>query len=395
MPIEPFPLPGFLGRGLASALAVLSLTTPAFAAPSLTLLEQLPQYGQSAPRAINNAGQIVGAQFDLDLPSSTVIWQGSRIATNISASLNPPPGTIRHFSAEDINDSGVVAGAYLSRGISPCLSTLCAQAAVWDGQNVITQPASLSTRFPQPGALGINDAGHSVGFAHVPGPLSTSPYHATLWRDGSATDLGTLGGAVSIARAINNAGVVVGNSSTSGTSGSRATLWQNGGVFDLGTLGGNFGAANDINEKNQIVGSSHTADGLSRATLWDNGAIIDLGAFDGGESFASAINESGLIVGASGSFAALWKDGAIIDLNKYLPAHLKAEGWYLNQATAINNKGWIVGTGFSPLYDQTRAFLLTSAVPEPGSYLMFGVGIALTLLAARRRHPASPRLTPA
>ena len=40
-------------------------------------------------------------------------------------------------------------------------------------------------------AMGINDKGWISGFSNLPGD---SQQHATLWRNGVSTDLGTLGG---------------------------------------------------------------------------------------------------------------------------------------------------------------------------------------------------------
>jgi len=81
------------------------------------------------------------------------------------------------------------------------------------------------------------------------------------------TDLGTLGGNLSAATAINEQGQVVGWSSTA-EGNIRAFLWQNGTMIDLGTLGGNYSGAWDINEQGQVVGGSTNIEGNNRAVLW-------------------------------------------------------------------------------------------------------------------------------
>src|SRR5205814_1484697 len=75
------------------------------------------------------------------------------------------------------------------------------------------------------------------------------------------TEIGTLGGPASDALGVNNAGTVVGISSTSAApSVSRAFRWINGSMIDLGTLGGPSAEAFDVNDAGQITGRAETKD---------------------------------------------------------------------------------------------------------------------------------------
>lgn len=157
-------------------------------------------------------------------------------------------------------------------------------------------------------------------------------------------DIGTLGGLVSSARDINNAGKIVGVSATGEGSDQHAFLYDKGEMLDLGSLGGNFSVAEAINSKGQIVGASSIGEPepgeLFHAFLYEKGVMRDLGTLDGtGNSFAFDINDKGQIVGGANTHAFLFTERTwTIDLGTLA-------GGDNSVARAINNRGDIVGRG--------------------------------------------------
>jgi probable HAF family extracellular repeat protein len=219
-------------------------------------------------------------------------------------------------------------------------------------------------------AVAINDRAQVVGASRT----ASFQLHAFVWENGVMKDLGALPAQTfSVARGISKLGQVVGNSAPiehgaffgdcptdpAPVKPQHAVLWSNGTVTDLGTLGGIFSIAKGINDRAAIVGSATLATGEEHAFLFRHGTMTDLGTLGSTYSLANKINNHGEVVGlsriASGELHAfLWQDGAMADLNKLVPAD---SGWTLIEATTINDPGQIAGVG--TVNGQTHAFLLT------------------------------------
>jgi probable HAF family extracellular repeat protein len=130
----------------------------------------------------------------------------------------------------------------------------------------------------------------------------------------TVTDLGTLGGTMSLPTYVSDSGgVVVGISTLLGDTVTRGFLWENGVMRDLGSLpAGPNVASSNANGRLQIEGF---ADGAStnhdsnacycvsnldcHSFSWQNGTMTDLDTMGGNSSRANWINSQGQIVGIS------------------------------------------------------------------------------------------------
>lgn len=127
--------------------------------------------------------------------------------------------------------------------------------------------------------------------------------HGFVNAGGTYTDLGTLGGANSNARGINDSGQIVGGSDNA--SGQfHAYVYAGGSMSDLGTLGGDRSEAFAINNHGTIVGDAQNGDpateGFGQAFGYAGGAMKALGTLPGGlGSNAYAVNNNGTIGGSS------------------------------------------------------------------------------------------------
>src|SRR5262249_27714889 len=138
-------------------------------------------------------------------------------------------------------------------------------------------------------ASALNDFGQVVGNSDNHGP----PMQATIWNGGTPTAL--VGGSGGVANDINNAGQVVGASSSP-----AATIW-NGGIPTA--LAETVSNAIGINNLGQVAGYISDPSGRPQATVWTGGVPTFLAGGTVGGSVANNINDHGQVVGVGDSGA--------------------------------------------------------------------------------------------
>ncbi len=142
-------------------------------------------------------------------------------------------------------------------------------------------------------AYSLNDVGQVVGVAHTGGEEG----RLFLWDH--QTGLQDLGPVYGDSLIIDNTGRICGTMPD--PNGPRAFVWQAGkGRRILGTLGGAYSVAVAMNNCGQVVGLSYDANGIPRAFVWDEAANIrELRAPDGGRYCPHSINDAGQILAES------------------------------------------------------------------------------------------------
>jgi probable HAF family extracellular repeat protein len=264
-----------------------------------------------------------------------------------------------HFSPLAINSSGQVAGVYNAPDT---------QYAMLYKDGTLTDLGNLGGSSGS-SAFDIDDAGQVVGYAGTPDGHA----HAFLYSNSTMNDLGTLGGTTSSAYGINNSGQIVGGAYLpDGTQ--HAFLYSEGKMNDLGTLGGvNSAARGGVNAKGQITGTSDIQGGGRHGFLYDGGLTSDIGTLGGPSSYAMAINDKTQIVGYSWvdsnhpPHAFIYDNGTMIDING---SNL------LSAANAINNNGQVVGHAILP--DRSYAFVYENGqMTDLNSLIDQSLGIVL------------------
>lgn len=293
----------------------------------------------SAAGGVNNFGQVIGGAetsskdpnnenfcgYGTGLQCLAFLWDfGAMTAFPTLGGTNSTFGGINNLGqvagiAENNRRDFTCRTGMAVNGTGP--QALDFEAVVWGpapGQIQPLPPLPLDTVGM---AFGINDSGHVVGAsgtcANTTLPGFASAPHAVLWDpDGTVHYLPGLGGLApdltvlgvgNVAFAINNHGVITGQSARSDNTTFHPVLWQGDILSDLGVLPGDLvGAGLDINNRGEVVGASISAPGPAtgnpRAFLWQTGVMTDLNTLVPADTplyllTAFAINDSGEIVG--------------------------------------------------------------------------------------------------
>lgn len=362
----------------------------------------------NVPSGINEAGQVVGGAATYDSSGSTggyaVWWDGNGSITTlptVGVNSSGRPGA----NGLGINDGGMIVGQIETQAGY--------RAARWDastgaitllgdlGANAVGKTESM--------AWAVNAGGTTVGYAIKYG--DGQGQRAVRWDAGStsATELQPLspdpitgGMAAAMAYAVNAEGTTVGEARDYPGGGfysvPRAVKWAAGSVeptvlpvvTGLAMMTTNA-SAYGINDAGVIVGTQY---GAQNAPLrWEaDGGLTLLGrtlangvTLLGGDAYD--VNNFNVAVGHLGDQAVIWDAAGnptrLIDLVD------PDSGWMLTEAKAINDAGWIVGSGrFGDVGTALPAFnegFLLIPVPEPASLAVIAAGAAAGLLSRRRR----------
>ena len=147
-------------------------------------------------------------------------------------------------------------------------------------------------------ARSINEADDIAGYTCTAGNASCRPF---LFSSGVSTLLGPAN-RNGVANGVNLNQQVTGAISGAGASTTHAFLYSNGSMIDLGTLGGASSEGRALNEGGDVVGSAENAAGQPRAFLWRNGQMFDLNTtLPAGSPWvlesAASVSDGGQIVG--------------------------------------------------------------------------------------------------
>lgn len=210
-------------------------------------------------KIVDADGSGLGVAYDIN-DAGQVAVDGA-VFTDGTLTRIPTPTGYTATSARAINQRGDAVGLHHPDSLQrePCAFTW------FDGvMTVLDIPGAWAHE-----ARGVNGARQVCGTLRW---TARTPGHAFIWHEGTLTELGNVpGGAGTRARAINDAGVVVGEATRPSAS-PCAFVWMDGVMHDMNDLldaessGWKLLGAADINNRGQIVGQGRYL-GVDRAFI--------------------------------------------------------------------------------------------------------------------------------
>lgn len=225
----------------------------------------------SGGSAINKFGQVVGSSSTESGSDHAFLWQEG-VMTDL--------GTLGDTSwAADINNRGQIVGTstVAPNGFVEPRIFLWQDGVMYDLLGVFSE------------ARAINNRGQVVGRWAPRG----GPQVPLVWWNGVIAEIPDLDHGT--AEDINDAGQIALTGSVTEHAPTRAFLWDAGMLTDLGTLGGPYSVARAINQRGQIVGLSWTTTGEVHGFEWHDGVMTDISP-----CVPTAITDNGAI--ACGTF---------------------------------------------------------------------------------------------
>lgn len=361
-----------------AGVVILSLTSQAnpqttYSVTDLGLVTDLTNRSDSGPKGINKVGSVAGAN----------VVGNSYHAMLYESGVWKDLGTLggNESLAGGIDDAGRVVGySHTDAGST--------NAFLWTpgGTNgVPTNPQMRSL-----GTLGglvsqayaINEALQVTGYSDVPAH-PTSEQNAFLYSAGTMADIGSGLNSLpnSFGYGINASGHVAGAAYDPAFTAPRVFFFDGLNAADLGAFGQAGATALAINNSDTLAGYLTTTSSFDHAFVYSGGNATDLGTLGGHYSYALGINNSNVLVG--GSFtdsqdsiyhAFVASGGVMVDLNNQLDQ--TGTGWTLIEARAVNDADQVAGVGV--LGGVSHAFLLTPAAPtaQPQPTRISNIGLA-------------------
>ena len=226
-------------------------------------LRDIGQLGVSSSGAgVNRAGQVAGTYVDEAGENHAFLYSGGvmRDIGNLGANSARATG---------ISERGEVVGSSFLEGFTSL------QAFVYRASGNVSSIAALGTLGgPSSWANAINNNQQIAGASYIDDDI----LHAFLYEQGAMRDIGSLGGAITEARGLNDAGWVVGYSTYAddvpGIDFSSAFLYRDSAMFDLNLIVERPGVwsildAYGINDAGQIAATACTEFGDCRAVRLD------------------------------------------------------------------------------------------------------------------------------